>query len=73
MTNQFSDDKRFNDAVRGYEKYESMCELKRVDAESIRFADKVFYDTMSTMNEIASDYGVSFDDVLAAVRKVSRF
>lgn len=73
MTNQFSDDKRFNDAVRGYEKYESMGELKWIDAESRKFADKVFDDTMSTMNEIASDYGVSFDDVLAAARKVSRF
>lgn len=73
MTNKFSDDKRFSDAVRGYEKYESMGELKWLDAESRKFADKVFDDTMSTMNEIASDYSVSFEDVLAAVRKVSRF
>ena len=73
MTKQFENDKRFNDAVRGYEKYESMGKLKWFDAESRKLADEVFDGTMSTMNEIASDYSVSFDDVLDAVRSVSRF
>ena len=73
MTNQFSDDKRFDEAVKGYEKYESMDELKWFDDKSRELADEVFGDTMNLMNEIASDYSVSSGDVFAAVRKVSRF
>lgn len=69
----FTEDKRFNKAVRGYDKYESMGKLKWFDDKSRELADEVFGDTMNLMREIASEYGVSFQDVLGEVRKVSRF
>lgn len=69
----FTEDKRFNKAVRGYDKYESMGKLKWFDNKSRELADEVFEDTMNLMCEIASEYGVSFEDVLGEVRKVSRF
>lgn len=69
----FTEDKRFNKAVRGYDKYESMGKLKWFDDKSRELADEVFGDTMKLMREIASEYGVSFEDVLGEVRKVSRF
>lgn len=69
----FTEDKRFNKAVRGYEKYESMGKLKWFDGKSRELADEVFGDTMNLMSEIASEYGVSFEDMLGEVRKVSRF
>lgn len=69
----FTEDKRFNKAVRGYDKYESMGKLKWFDNKSRELADEVFEDTMNLMREIASEYGVSFEDVLGEVRKVSRF
>lgn len=73
MTKQFENDKRFKDAVRGYETYESMGKMKWFDAKTRELADEVFDDTVSIMNEIASDNSVSFEDVLEAVRSVSRF
>lgn len=59
--------------MRGYEKYESMGKLKWFDDKSRELADEVFGDTMNLMSEIASEYGVSFEDILGEVRKVSRF
>ena len=56
-----------------FDAYESMGKLKWFDAESRKLADEVFDGTMSTMNEIASDYSVSFDEVLGSGRSVSRF
>lgn len=64
---------RFKKAVNGYEKYESMGKLKWFDDKSRELADEVFVDTMNLMREIASEYGVSFEDVLGEVRKISRY
>ena len=64
---------RFMKAVNGYEKYESMGKLKWFDDKSRELADEVFVDTMNIMREIAIEYGVSFEDVLDAIRKVSRY
>lgn len=63
----------FMKAVNGYEKYESMGKLKWFDDKSRELADEVFGDTMNLMLEIASEYGVSFEDVLGEVRKASRY
>lgn len=70
---EFTNTGSFKKAVNGYEKYESMGKLKWFDDKSRELADEVFGDTMNLMREIASEYGVSFEDVLGEVRKVSRF
>ena len=69
----FTSSESFKKAVNGYERYESMGKLKWFDEQSRELADEVFGDTMNLMREIASEYGVSFEDVLGEVRKVSRY
>lgn len=69
----FTNSDRFMKSVNGYEKYESMGKLKWFDDKSRELADEVFGDTINLMSEIASEYGVSFEDVLGEVRKVSRY
>ena len=69
----FIGSERFMKAVNGYEKYEIMGKLKWFDDKSRELADELFVDTMNLMREIASEYGVSFEDVLGEVRKVSRY
>lgn len=70
---KFTNSDKFLKAVNGYEKHESLGKLKWIDEHSMELANEVFGDTMNLMCEIASEYGVSYEDVLAEVRKVSRF
>lgn len=69
----FTSSDRFMKAVNGYEKYECMGKFRWFDEQSRALADEVLEETQSLIEEIAIENGVFYNEVLDAIRKVSRY